>query len=74
MGLMQNVDFQVQGNQLIIVVDLTQELGVSSSGKSLIIATTSGNIAVPGFEDIKIGLNVYRPQQVSRTARHMASS
>ncbi len=30
---MQNVDFQVQGNQLIIVVDLTQELGVSSSGK-----------------------------------------
>jgi hypothetical protein len=69
---MQNVEFQVQGNQLVITVDLTQELGVSSSGKSLIIASTSGNVAVPGFEDIKVGLNVYRPQQVGRTARRMA--
>ncbi len=70
---MQNVAFQVQGNQLVIVVDLTQELGVSSSGKSIIIASTSGNVAVPGFEDIKVGLNVYRPQQVSRTAHRTAS-
>jgi len=70
---MQNVNFQVQGDHLVITIDLTQELGVSSSGKSLIIATTSGNIAVPGFEDIKVGLNVYRPQQVSRTARRTAN-
>jgi len=73
MMLMQNVEFEVQGNQLVIVVDLTQELGISSSGKSLIIATTSGNIAVPGFEDIKVGLNVYRPQQAGKTVRRMAS-
>ncbi len=71
---MQNVDFQVQGNRLVITVDLTQELGVSASGKSLIIATTSGNVLVPGYEEIKIGLNCYRPQQAGngsrRTARH----
>jgi hypothetical protein len=73
MMLMQNVEFQVQGNQLVIVVDLTQEVGISSSGKSLIIASTSGNVAVPGFEAVKVGLNVYRPQQVGKVVRRMAS-
>ena len=73
MMLMQNVEFQVQGNQLVIVVDLTQEVGVSSSGKSLIIASTSGNVAVPGFETVKVGLNVYRPQQAGKVVRRMAS-
>jgi hypothetical protein len=66
---MQNVQFQVDGQQLVIVVDLSQEVGVSASGKSLIIATTGGNVGVPGCEDIKVGLNVYRPQQSSRPAR-----
>ena len=70
---MQNVEFQVEGDQLVIVVDLSQELGESASGKSVIIATTGGNVAVPGCEDIKVGLNVYRPQQVNKTVRRMAS-
>jgi hypothetical protein len=71
---MQNVEFQVQGNVLVITVDLTQEVGVSSSGKSVIIASTGGNVSVPGFEDVKVGLNVYRPQpQTGRGLRHMAS-
>ncbi len=70
---MQNVEFQVQGNSLVIVVDLSQEVGESSSGKSIIIASTGGNVSVPGFEDVKVGLNVYRPQQVNRGLRRMAS-
>ena len=70
---MYNVEFEVQGDQLIIRIDLHQELGVSSSGKSTIIATTGGNVAVPGWEAVKVGLNVYRPQQVDRTSRRMAS-
>ena len=70
---MENVQFQVQGNHLVITVDLGQELGVSSSGKSVIIATTGGNVAVPGWEAVKVGLNVYRPQQADRTSRRMAS-
>lgn len=70
---MQNVEFQVEGDQLVIVVDLSQEFGESASGKSVIIATTGGNVAVPGCEDIKVGLNVYRPQQVNKTVRRMAS-
>ncbi len=69
----QNVEFEVQGEQLVIVVDLSKELGTSSSGKSVIIATTSGNVSVPGYEDVKVGLNVYRPQQVGGTSRRTAS-
>ena len=70
---MYNVEFEVQGDQLIIRVDLSQELGVSSSGKSVIIATTGGNVEVPGWEAVKVGVNVYRPQQADRTSRRMAS-
>ena len=70
---MQNVEFELEGDQLIIRIDLSQELGVSSSGKSVIIATTGGNVAVPGWEAFKVGLNVYRPQQASHTSRRMTS-
>jgi hypothetical protein len=70
---MQNVEFQVQGDNLVIIVDLSQEIGESASGKSVIIATTSGNVSVPGREDVKVGLNVYRPVPVSGGFRRMAS-
>jgi len=57
---MKNVEITVEGNSLIIKVDLTKEFGPSSSGKNIIIASTEGNQSVPGREDVKIGLNVYR--------------
>lgn len=66
---MENVQLEVQGQQLVITVDLDQELGESISGKSVMIATTGGNISVPGFEEIKLGLNVYRPVQAARSVR-----
>lgn len=56
---MKNVHMVVAGNILTITVDLTKEFGPSSSGKTIIIASTEGNIAVPE-RDEKIGLNVYR--------------
>ncbi|GCE05819.1 hypothetical protein [Dictyobacter aurantiacus] len=62
---MKNVDLKVEGNKLIIAVDLGQEYGLSSSGKSITIASTEGNITVPGREDIKIGLNIYKPRPKS---------
>ncbi|MEW6489216.1 MAG: hypothetical protein AB1578_15015 [Thermodesulfobacteriota bacterium] len=51
---------QVEGNVLTIRVDLSKEFGPSSSGKTILIATTEGNAPVPGREDAKVGLNVYR--------------
>ena len=58
-----NVQMEVQGETLVVRVDLTKEYGLSSSGKSVIIASTGGNGAVIGREEVKIGLNVYRPQK-----------
>ena len=60
---MKNIEMKVEHGKLTITVDLTQELGPSSSGKSVIIATTEGNVDVPGAADVKIGLNVYHKKE-----------
>ena len=60
---MKNVEMKVEGNILTIKVDLTEEFGPSSSGKTIIIALTEGNVAVPENEEAKIGLNVYKYQK-----------
>ena len=56
---MKNVEMSLAGNILTITVDLSKEFGPSSSGKTIIVASTEGNVTVPEREE-KIGLNVYR--------------
>jgi hypothetical protein len=56
---MKNVEMSVAGDVLTITVDLTKEFGPSSSGKTIIIASTEGNVTIPDREE-KVGLNVYR--------------
>ena len=56
---MKNVQMAVEGNILTIKIDLSKEFGPSSSGKTIIIASTEGSISVPDREE-KVGLNVYR--------------
>lgn len=56
---MKNIEMKVEGTTLTIKVDLSKEYGQSSSGKSIIIASTEGNVSVPEREE-KIGLNIYR--------------
>ncbi|MDW7726300.1 MAG: hypothetical protein SCH70_04175 [Candidatus Methanoperedens sp.] len=57
---MKNVEMSIEGNLLTIKVDLTKDFGPSSSGKTIIIASSEGNQSLPGHEEIKIGLNVYK--------------
>lgn len=57
---MKNIDMTLDGNILTIKVDISKEFGPSSSGKTIIIASTEGNISVPGNKEAKIGLNVYK--------------
>ncbi len=57
---MKNVEMNTEGNILTIKVDLTKEFGPSSSGKTIIIASTEGNVSIEGYEEIKVGLNVYK--------------
>ena len=56
----KNCELKVENNILTIKVDLTKDFGKSASGKTNIIATTEGNISVPGNDSVKIGLNVYK--------------
>ena len=53
----------VSGNKLVIEIDLSQSFGLSKSGKSETIASTDGNVSVPGREEVKIGLNIYKPHR-----------
>lgn len=56
---MKNVEMKVEGDVLTIRVDLKQDFGPSSSGKTIIIASTEGNQKVEGCDAV-VGLNVYR--------------
>ena len=56
---MKNVEMAVEGEILIIKVDLSKDFGPSKSGKTIIVASTEGNMSVPE-RDEKIGLNIYR--------------
>jgi len=63
---MRNVSLKVEGDELVIRINLKDKGTPSASGKSTVIATTQGNISVPGTEDkrsrvlCKLGLNLYR--------------
>ena len=55
---MKNVDISVSDDILTIKVDLTKNFGPSSSGKTIIIASTEGNYPLPSRNEV-VGLNVY---------------
>lgn len=56
---MNNVEMKIVKDVLTITVNLKAPGKPSASGKSSVIATTSGNIAVLDTE-FKIGLSVYK--------------
>ena len=56
----ENCEMKVREGILTIVVNLNENLGLSKSQKSQVIARTRGNARVPGADEIMIGLNVYK--------------
>ena len=54
----KNADTKVEQDRLTIVVDLKKEFGPSKSGKTIIIASTEGNLQVA--KGVFLGLNVYK--------------
>jgi len=56
----RNVTVALEGNTIVIRVNADAEGTESKSGKSSVVGTTNGNVAIPGT-DLKLGLNVYRP-------------
>ena len=57
--LMKNIEMTVEGETLVIKVDLSKDFGPSKSGKTIIVASTEGNVPILDREE-KIGMNIYR--------------
>ena len=56
---MQNINYEVKDDKLIIEIDLTKEFGPSKSGKTITVASTRGNQKIDGT-DVVMGLNLYK--------------
>lgn len=56
---MVNCKMERKGNVLTITVDLSKKGTPSSTGKSVVIASTQGNQPVEGDGGFIVGLNVY---------------
>lgn len=58
----KNIEATVKGDVLTLTIDLKKTQGKSASGKSTIIATSSGNQDVEGTNGLVLGLNLYRKE------------
>jgi len=56
-----NMDIKVDGDKLTITATISSGVP-SSTGKSLVVATTNGFVGVDG-SDIKVSLNVIKPRK-----------
>ncbi len=56
---MENVKFTRNGDKLTIEVYLKYRGAKSSTGKTVRVASTEGNVPCPDSPEIKIGLNVF---------------
>lgn len=54
-----NVEIEVDDDTLIVYINLNERHGPSGSGKTTIVASTLGNVKVPGFKHIKLGINCF---------------
>lgn len=65
MGLedvMKNIETKLNGTKLTITVDLSKDFGPSKSGKTTIVASSEGNVAIADStgKQFKMGLNIYK--------------
>lgn len=56
--MQKNVQTEVKGQVLTIRIDLSKKGAPSSTGKTMLVASTGGGIDVGG---VKLALNAYRP-------------
>ena len=55
----KNLKAVVDGDNLIITINLKERHGPSGSGKTIIVASTGGNQSVDGSGGVILGLNAY---------------
>lgn len=57
---MKNITAKVNGTTLTITIDISKTFGASKTGKSIVIASTEGNVSIEGHPEVKLGVNVYK--------------
>lgn len=60
-----NVQFKVEKDVLTITVNLKERHGLSTSGNTVIIGGTQGNIRI-GLGDISMGVSVYTKENLDK--------
>jgi hypothetical protein len=59
--VLRNVEMDIKDSILILKIDLSKSFGPSKTKKSIIVATTEGNVELqPG---VMVGLNVFKPNR-----------
>ncbi len=53
---------KVEGEILKIEIDLAKDFGPSKSGKTVVVASSEGNVPVPEHTNMRLGINVYKYQ------------
>jgi hypothetical protein len=56
-----NLTCELKDGKVVLTFDPSKDFGPSSTGKSLKVASTDGNLDVPGVPGLKVGLNAFRP-------------
>lgn len=56
---MFNITEKLNGDILMLTIDLSKQGHASKSGKSVMIASTEGNVGIGGKPEVKMGVNVY---------------
>jgi len=57
----ENVEVSIEGDTLTIKIDLKHRAGFTAAGKSERVATTSGNIPLPGRPEFIFSVNCFKP-------------
>jgi hypothetical protein len=57
---MENVKVDKKGDILTLTVDLSKPGTPSATGKTMVIASTKGNVKIDNDKNIFVGLNVYK--------------
>jgi hypothetical protein len=57
---MQNIEMIIVNGRLILQVDLTKEIGPSSTGKTIRIAGSGTKPRIPGYDNVRFHLEVFK--------------
>jgi len=70
---LKNITMELRGSILKLSVDLSKDCGPSSTGKTTIVASTSGNKAI-GSTGVMLGLNMFSYKKAKITAEALATA